>query len=387
MPFLALPIILQYLLPAQFGQYALFLAYCNLVKVISGLGVRTFLARSYFNVDIRTVWIPFVRANVYLCIAIYLLIVVLLTIMFLAEIVTIEGHYVLMVLITGLSLILIELTLICLRVAEKAFEYSIIQVCISLVNTFFALWFVQSFEDAGYGRDIAFLLASVFGFLICFMVALRAGFMDNVKHVDRVIPKFYRGALGFFPHSLLVFLLSFGDRLLLPNFISLEQLGLFQFAFMFSSGYALFLDATAKWYQPTLYKSLSQNDAKYLVRRRDRQLILIHCICIALILIAVDPLLTVAFSEAYYPSKNLVYLLIVAQLVNGIYLISSMHRIYENRTFLVTVSTIVGAITYFGIILWFVGYIDIAAIGIASILSMLARVAVLKFGNAYRVNL
>lgn len=382
-----MPFILHYLTPAQFGEYAYFLACCHLVKVISGLGVSTFLARSFFNEDIKAVWIPFVRTNVFLCVVTNLILVVPLIIIFLTEIVAIQGHFFVIALITGLFLILVELTQVCLRVAEKSFEYSIVQVFISLINTFFAVWFVQSFDDAGYGRAVAFLLAAFLGFLVCFIIAFCAGFMNNLKDVYKATPKFYSDAVAFFPHSFLVFLLSFADRLILPNFISLEQLGLFQFAFMFSSGYALFLDATAKWYQPTLYKSLSQNDAKYLVRRRDRQLVIIHCICIALTLIAVDPLLTFAFSEAYYPSKNLVYLLIVAQLVNGIYLITSMHRIYENRTFLVTVSTIVGAITYFGITLWFVGYIDIAAIGIASILSMLARVAVLKFGNAYRVNL
>lgn len=152
------------------------------------------------------------------------------------------------------------------------------------------------------------------------------------------------GALAFsiplIPHVLSNNLLTQADRFIISNELGLASAGIYSFAYNIAMAVIVIILAWNSSWQPKLYELL--NDKKYdqVVNITKKSTIIICFITFFAVLFSSEAVVVMAAKE-YYPAKELVPLIIIANSLTYVYLIFSNFVFYLKKSVYISAATLI----------------------------------------------
>lgn len=361
-PFLLLPVLTRYLSPAEYGVIGMFHMVLAVLGAFTGLSVHGAANRKYYDQD-DGVDLPAYIAS---CVQI----VVVTTCITLVVVYFLRDHLyewtgispqwlLIAVLVSGTSYFS-YLRLGQWQVRSASFSYGIFQVTQSLLNMGLSLWLVVAMLGGLEGRLWGQSLTPILFGMVALFFLYRT---DLLKLSWR--PDYIGSALSFgvplIPHIAGIFMLSMLDRVIIKQFLGLEQIGIYMIAIQLAMAMGIIADAFHKAYVPWLYERLKANDHE--TKRRivfGTYVYFLSALLIALLIAIVAPWFVPWFAGVKYVASGTVLgWLALGQAFNGMYLMVAGYIFYSQRTGMLSVTTLVS-----GSLHLFLVYILVQAYGI-----------------------
>lgn len=344
-PFALLPVLTRYLLPAEYGQVAMFQTLAGALGAFVGLNVVGAAGRKYYDEGNGEEQLRHFIAACLQILGASSLVVFAVLLAFreqLAGWLGLEVKWVLAAaLVCGLSVI-VQLRLGQWQVRGKAYRYAAMQIAWSVLNVSLSLLLVVFLAHGAGGR----IAAQVIAVAVVAVVALLLLHRDRLFALFVWRPDYLREALGFgvplVPHIAGMFLINTVDRFVINAELGLAAAGIYMVAVQLSNAMALVFDAINNAYVPWLYERLKRDqweEKKQIVRYTYTWYALVLAGAGAVFL-AGPWLVTLVAGEKYAAAGDVIGWLAIGQAFGGMYLMVTNYIFYSKRTGLLSIATI-----------------------------------------------
>jgi len=386
------PLLLSVLPPDQYGLLSLTTSFITILSMLIGLGLRQSFALEYFQATSSER-----RIIVNHLIVTYLIISlpVLLLLLFFNR--AINKFYfagyaspvlIILALITCFSYFFVELYYQILRYQCKALRVTLTQVSIALLTIILNILFIWYLR-----LSITSVIATQC--LGTFIICLLAGWQYirhrclphlNIKQSIGCIPQYVVRGLPFIPNLLVSWFLAAGDRWLLAQFGTMQEVGVYSLASMFGQLFEmLILYPLTGSYLPYLLNRFAQEKENIKTIEYQNKKIMWWVMLSAFLLITVGctimrPILFWLLPISYQPAIQYVWLLLIGYIfLLGTYFTNAIQQHLKKRSFFAyammiptllnillnillipllniwgcVIATTVSYAIYFGICLWF----------------------------------
>jgi len=208
------------------------------------------------------------------------------------------------------------------RAEQKAKEFIYVQWGVFLTTTISAIIFVVLLKQGAYGQMLSTLIAAgVMAFVVLFLV-LRRWFVPKLcwSHIVEGL----KYGLPIVPHTLSAWALSAADRIVLQQFVSLHDIGLYNFSRQISMAMQVLTSAINQAWAPHYYQMMAkgQNPDKHLVRVVSFYIAGIGGLCLAASLFMPE-FFNLFLPESYQPGVIYTAPLLVGYFFLGMYYFAS----------------------------------------------------------------
>ncbi|MGF1703694.1 oligosaccharide flippase family protein [Photobacterium makurazakiensis] len=343
-PFFLLPILTRYLSPSQYGEVAMFQLLIGLLGAFVGFNVNGAIVREYYSERNSEEYKNYIGA----CIILFFistLIVCVFTYTFSEQLTSFFDLSVdnlkLAVLVSS-AMFLMKIRLSQYQIKKKVINYALVQVPNSAINVLLSLIFVMYFDFGSDGRidgiSYAALVTGVFCLLsfklektFKFDCLRREYFTESIKY-----------GLSITPHVIGIFLLASIDRVIIKEHLGLESAGIYMAALQVSMIMSLTFEALNKAYVPWLFDKLKANkasDKSKIVKYT--YLYIAFLIVIGVVVYYTVPFISILIlGDEYKSASNIVGILCLAQICNGIYLMFTNYLLYNKKVGMLSFVTI-----------------------------------------------
>jgi O-antigen/teichoic acid export membrane protein len=282
---------------------------------------------------------------------------------------------------TSILVIFQTISLALYRNSEQIKPYAIIAVFAFVGMSAGSITGVVIYEAGAYGS----LLGKLVGLSLVILPYLLFFFTKN-KPILRLsfIKEMFTYALPLVPYALLGVVLTYLDKQLGERFLSLDELGFYNVAFLIASVPSIFIYAAQSTINPSVFKSLEKykltkdkselNDIKTLFTYFFIFMLVIFSVLISLII----PASNLILGEEYKSVSYYIPLLSIAYIFRAYYVIYSIPIFFENKTKLLPIINLVTAVTAFTI-----GYIIIPIYGLIGLCLTFITVMGTQLAMAY----
>lgn len=256
LPFMLLPILTRYLLPADFGVIATFSAYLGVVSVLTGLNVHGVINVNFFKLTHEQ--FRKYLANVLLLLLVSSLGVLSVVLMLHASLVQ-WLHLPVSWLTAGVLIAVFQfitlINLVLWQVEKKPFLYGIYQISQTVVNVLLTLVLVVGFLLGWEGRLIALLATGVLFGVMSLWILYQRDYIRFVPDMDD-IKDALRFGVPLIPHALSGWLTTGMDRILIMGMVSSVATGLYSVGFQIGMILGVAAGAFNRAYSPFLFEKL-----------------------------------------------------------------------------------------------------------------------------------
>lgn len=346
-PFLLMPILTQYLTPADYGIVAMFGVLVSLVAPFTGLSINGAIARQYYERDETDM--PRYISNCLLLLFGSTIVVGIIIYLFAEPISKVASFPVqwmwAVIIVSGAQFInLINLTLWQVRV--KPISYGSYQISQTLLNLGISLWFVVGLGMNWQGRIqaqiITFSTFAIFGLLLLY----RNGWIKFKVDKDYI-----KSALNFgiplIPHSLGIVMMTMTDRIFITNMVGINATGLYTVGYQIAMPISLLYTAFNQAYVPWLFEKLTysgQSIKNKIVRLTYLYFVTILILSLGLGLIS-PWLLSFFVGKDFASASSFVIWLSLGNAFTGMYLMVTNYIFYAKKTAILAWITFLTAIT------------------------------------------
>jgi len=256
-PFLLLPIITKYLSPEEYGVYGMYQVLLSFLVPFISMNLQNNITRNFFKVSaeklskIISSIILILHINVFLgFIAIYLISLIF------ENPFGIEQQFLYIMPLIIYSQMINSFNLTILRNKEKAFEYGVIQIAITIINFSTTLLLLISYHQ-GWGSLIYSLLLGnvvvmVYSFHSLYREYKLGFYFSSIREILKVsIPLIF--------HLLGGSIIFFSDRLFIQQIEGLKEVGIYSVGSQFGMITMIVINALIMAISPWIYKQLSNN--------------------------------------------------------------------------------------------------------------------------------
>jgi O-antigen/teichoic acid export membrane protein len=344
-PFLVLPVLTQYLSPAEFGNVGLFQSIYTVFLATCGLGISGSIIRQSYDVDAEGIGVYVFNALLILMVT-TLGLSILLWIFgrHLSEWLLIPEQYFYYALIAAFMVFTINILLGQLQVSEKPLRYGIIQIGHSFLSVAVSLIGIIVFAAGAMGRIGGILLSAVvFGVFALF--ALRAIGRLTCKVNVNDMKSALRYGVPLLPHELNSFVLNWLSLIIINMNLDAGSAGLYMLAFQVSMVLGVICDALNRAYVPWLFSILKgelPTDRVQVVRLTYIYFTVLIAIVVLTFLMA-HWFVGIAFAEKYAEAAWMIGWLVLGQAFGGAYLMVTNYIAYRRRTERLSLITLLGS--------------------------------------------
>ena len=261
LPFLLLPILTRFLSPEDYGLVTVFTTLISFYNVFIGLNVNGAVFNKFFFLknNPNHNFSDYI-SNVVLLLISTTLLVLILTFLFLPQIISftqLPPSWIFIAASTSFFQYLILIRLAVYQAAQKPKNYGLLLCAQSVINIALSLLFVISMNLGWQGRAWAICSALyIIGLYSLYKIIKEYGFYfkPSFKYLSEIL-KF---GIPLVPHTLGAILISLADRFIITKLMSVADAGLYQAGIQISMGILFLTDAFNKAYSPWLYSSLQQ---------------------------------------------------------------------------------------------------------------------------------
>jgi len=256
-PFLLLPIITKYLSPEEYGVYGMYQVLLSFLVPFISMNLQNNITRNFFKVSaeklskIISSIILILHINVFLgFIAIYLISLIF------ENPFGIDQQFLYIMPLIIYSQMINSFNLTILRNKEKAFEYGVIQIAITIINFSTTLLLLISYHQ-GWGSLIYSLLLGnvvvmVYSFHSLYREYKLGFYFSSIREILKVsIPLIF--------HLLGGSIIFLSDRLFIQQIEGLKEVGIYSVGSQFGMITMIVINALIMAISPWIYKQLSNN--------------------------------------------------------------------------------------------------------------------------------
>ena len=255
--FLVLPLLSKYLVPQELGMAANFDVIASILALLSGQVIVNGLPYFYYGKSKKEI-ATLVSSLIFLIITLELILSVAL--LFCED--TIDSYLNLCASFQGLALLFVisellsGINLILLRLENKPFMFSVLNISQTLIYIAFLINLVVVWNLKGAGK--IYSVVAVQGVMACIHLAMliKRGYITvNIRKQE--LKELIRFGLPLLPHSLSFWIKGGLDKILLTTYCGLAVNGLYSMAMSFGALYSIFLTAFNNAFVPYLQKRIS----------------------------------------------------------------------------------------------------------------------------------
>lgn len=390
-PFILLPVIANYLTPADYGLLANFSVLTQILIAFCALNTYSALSVSYFNLG----GIPL---RSYLSNLLYLVgMLVAVCLVVTSGLSSVIQHYLgltrpwqLLAVLTACATAVYTLYLALLRMQTKIIRFSALQIGQSVISSLLAIVFVVVLRWNWQGRVFSIVVAAAAAMLFSLWSLRRHE--QVFAPVDRQqVKSAFAFGLPLLPHTLSFWLKTGMVKIIITNSIGLSANGIYSIALTLGSIVGVFTDSFFSAYSPTMYKDLSLVDTlpeqegaairRRLVRNTYRFAAAQIVVCLGgwLAMRIAIPLL---FKPSYLEAVRLMPLIFLGLCLDGGYTIVSGYAFYRRKTKVLGVITFLSSVLQMGLAFLLVPRFGLSgALYAGCIVSLLTFLAVLTYAN------
>lgn len=265
-PLLLLPILTRYLTPHEYGLVSMFTVVTIFVSAIAGFGTHGAITREFYHREPKE-FAEFVGTCIVILLVSAFGILLLITI-FRHELHGMTGipeHWMAVPVLMAVSQLLSSIGLVIWQVRGLPVIYGAFQIGMSLLNASLSLLLIVGLDFTWEGRVIGQLGGLIFGSAISAAVLVREGWISL-----RFRRKYARPALRYgFPmvfHALGAASVVMADKMLIANFVSLAETGLYVVAGQIAMAITFVADSFNRAYAPWLFQRLREGNPASLRR-------------------------------------------------------------------------------------------------------------------------
>lgn len=353
-PFILLPIVTRYLNPSDFGILTNFGVISQILIAICALNTYSALTVSYFKLDNSTLS-SYLSNLVYLIssLALFSFIVIFLFNNIIYKYLGLTILWQILALITAFSTAIFSLYTSLLRMQNKIYSFSGLQIFQSLISALLAIFFVVVLKWNWQGRVFSITAAALITLTLMLWSMKKNNYLFKSIKIKEIKDSFIFG-LPLLPHTLSFWLKSGVDKIIITNYIGLSANGIYSLAITLGSVIGIFTSSFFNAYSPIMFKDLNDIDNvtekdAYLIKKKLVKITYLFAALLSLVCILsyfmmkfIIPLL---FKGEYLNTIQFLPFLMISIFFDGMYAIISGYIFYRKKT------KILGAITFLSSIL------------------------------------
>ncbi|MBD1571473.1 lipopolysaccharide biosynthesis protein [Aliivibrio sp. S10_S31] len=354
-PFLLMPILTRYLTTEEYGVVGIFMAMIASFNAFVGMNVHVAASRKYFDGELNKNALRVYNSACFVLLVITTLIVLSIIFLFNNEwieaLIGITVNYILLALLVSFCNFVVLFRLSQWQIRAKAIEFGFLQISNSLMNFILSIIFVFYLIKNGVDGRIYGIVVASFVFSILSILSL---LKDNMlsTHLSSVVNFNYKPLMkyggGLIPHIFGMFLLTSYDKIYIGSELSKSDAGIYFAAYQLSLGLSILFDGINKAYGPWLFSTLKNNEE--IIKRKIVKLyyiLFISSILMTIVLVYCLPLILRPFlGREFLLALNILPVLIVAQIFGGLYLSVAHFIYYSEKTYLLSLGTIISGLIY-----------------------------------------
>jgi len=344
-PFLLLPFLTAFLSPDDFGIVATYQAVLQVLFVIISLSMHGAISVLFFKLE--QAFFKKVLASIFLLSCLLAALVALIIAVFhkhVVDFLDIELFWVLALPIIVLFQAFIQFLLVFYQVRKQQNQYVTLQLLNTLVNVSVSVALIAYWNIGLEGRIAGIAIAAViFGLWALFNLKRNNNFDFNVNRESFLTP--LRFSLPLVPHALSSWIKTSIDRLLLMSFFGAAVVGEYAVMYQLASILSVVFMATNKAITPFLFEKIKNvnldSHVLNIICFKAMVLIVFTSILFMLLLPFVFELF---ISSSYSFDYQLVILLVLGFMFQGIYFILINFLMYNEKTALISKVAITNSI-------------------------------------------
>lgn len=337
-PFLLLPVITTYLIPAEFGIVNNFLVFSSVLMILIGINIDGAVSANYYKLNKQELK-SYVSSVLGIITVAFILVSILILIFqnVIHDYTKIPLAYQLLTSVLSYFYMITTVNLAFWRLDEKALKFGIYQIMQTAVNLGLSLYFIIVLGTGWKGRADGYIIACVLFGLISFIILYRENLIG--KHINR---KFVKDALVFgvplIPHALSSWIRSGIDRIFITKYLGETMNGIYATGFQLGVLMTFLTIAFNNAFVPFLFKKLSNPDQQELEASKKRLVkmsyaVILILLILCIVLSAASYFLIEYFLPASYKDAQVfVFWAILAQTFQGMYYLVGNYVFYAKKT-------------------------------------------------------
>ncbi len=327
-------ILTHYLTRSETGTMGLALIYIGLFSILLQIGSVGAIGIEYFKLPPKDFRVYFSTA---LLTPISLLIIVTLA-MFafrqpLSELMSLPSYWIPILPLGGFCMFLIQLVLMLFRNKNLTMHYAKFNIAYTLLIFGISLLLVILFSMNWEGRVIAVILTNL-AFTLVALFFIKKWKLPTLKFNKAYLKDALKYGASIIPFTLSSMVITFSDRIFIEKMIGLEVMGVYHVGYTIGSIILVVVTAFVAAFNPFLFETLSQNDArgKRKVALMSYAFIILLGISV-LVLSAISPLLFHFLIDKKFAAGNkYVFWVSIAYFFYGTYALFSGQVHYTKNT-------------------------------------------------------
>lgn len=337
-PFLLLPLLTHYLLPAEFGIVSNYNIYLYILTIVIGLNLSGVVSINFFKLKKKL--LAEYMFNILLIVFVSFLISIILIYTFQQKIfafLPISPLFLYGALFVTFAQNITLINLELWQLEEKPLSFGICQIMQSCLNLALTLFFILYLKLGWEGRLYAIGLAAITFGSYSLILLRKRGYLKFSFRRDYCIEALKFG-VPLLPHTLSIWIRSSVDRIFLTKYAGIEEAGIYATGFQFGLLMSFVTMAFNSAYIPYLYRLLNTVDLDelYLKKLKLVKFTYIYLICVvavSIIFIFVSNFIVEAILDhRYLRSKEYIIWAIISQTFQGMYLMFVCYIFYVQKT-------------------------------------------------------
>lgn len=369
--FLLLPVLTQFLSPAEFGINSYIAAVMSFLFVIATLSLNTYILRNYFlvNDDLER---QKLIGGVFLFICVFNLLLILIEIILIPiglDLFNIDipfYPYFFLAILNNFFDVISIIPLAIFRAKRDAKRFFYLSVS-RIILQYILIYILIAVAHMGLlGTFYARLFINIPFAILYFIIATRHGILEfNLSRMKDAL----RFSLPLLPGGLSYLIITLSDRIILERFVSLSEIGIYSVAFTLALALNVVVQALYKTLEPILFKEYASSYFEDLNTRIFRYyLLLVFAGGFALSLLSKEVFL-LATSGKYHSGYTIVPFMVVSVIIAGANVYLSTLLVAKRKQKILSIATIFSAVLSISVNFLLIPYLGYKGAAISSILA------------------
>jgi len=379
---LVLPLYTHYLTPEDYGIVAISASLTALLSLIMPVSLYSAILPFFFKMTSKSnlrrmmgnIWLGMIGGGLLIGVAFEIFGVRIFDIIFPQLVFNPYGQISIW---TAFFAIFSFLPLNLLQAEEKPQQYVYWTSSVLLLTVALTVIFVVVLEQGAYGYLLGTLVANI-------VMAIPFTVMTLKKIEFKIDFSYLKEALFFslplLPHGISNWVLAVSDRAILQFYVSVSALGIYSLGYTFGMIQIFIGVAITQAWVPFMFKRITEegdSSELRLARMITYYVLFFSAVAIGLSLFSKN-LITVLTNESFHSAADIVPIIVVAYLWNGLYIIPLNFLILKKRTVLVPLVTIPAALINIAINITFVPIFGIVAAAWATFFAFLSQLIIVQ---------
>ena len=345
-PFLLLPIITAYLLPSDYGVFAIYSVLVNLVVPFSGLSIARAISRAYVDrdeIDVAT----YVTSNLALvCASTFVVLLVMLAFANpIGRVSTFPARWLWIPVIASLGQTVLGVVLVLFQMKSQPARYGAFAALHSLVGGALTLWFVVGLSWGWRGTVVGHAM----GLVLVIPIALAVLWLGG-ELVPKLSVRYMRHAFSYgaplIPHVIGTVIVTMTDRIFLAQLVGLSAAGIYAAGYQIGMVMFLLITSINQAWIPWLFPRLKAADqaVRHQIVKLTYSYYAALLVLAATIAVASPWFTTVYLDEPYAEAGGVLPWLVAGFAVRGMTIMKGNYLYFAGKTGILSVVTVVATV-------------------------------------------